>query len=115
MKTADATSSAYVIAPKGGTTFEDFIKDSRSALCLRKDKEGRVIYGYQLETAKSDASFEIAESLEKTAIAGVLRSKFLCSNPESYKRVWTVKEINEMTTRELISAVFQSLSEKLKG
>ncbi|MDR0968347.1 MAG: polysaccharide biosynthesis protein [Holosporaceae bacterium] len=113
MKNSDTTSSVYAVAPKCKTTFEDFIKDARSAMGLREE-DARIVYNYQLEAADLETTFELSESLEKTAIDGVFRSKFLCSDPDSYERIWTIEEINEMTTRELISAVFQSLKEKLK-
>jgi hypothetical protein len=115
MKSTDSTSSVYTVAPKGKEAiFEDFAKDALAVACLRKDKDARIIYNHKPEETKSDDLFSVVEPLEKTAIAGVLRTKFLRSGSADYKNVWTIEEIDKMTTRELISAVFQSLNEKIK-
>jgi hypothetical protein len=62
-----------------------------------------------------DDFIDIDELIEKTAIPGILRTKFTCNSLANYSNVWTIEEINAMTTRELISAVFQNLSEKIKS
>ncbi|MDR0753714.1 MAG: polysaccharide biosynthesis protein [Holosporaceae bacterium] len=53
------------------------------------------------------------EPLEKTAVAHVMRTKFLSAKPALYEQTWTTRELNEMGSRELIAAVFQELNEKI--
>jgi hypothetical protein len=113
MKNNDATSSVYTITPKNNMIFEDFIKNVCGVFGLRKDKDVQVVYNSKSEEMKLDDFVSISEPMEKTAIANVLRTKFYCTNPENYKHIWTIEELNGMTIRELISAVFQSLNEKV--
>ncbi|MDR2158218.1 MAG: polysaccharide biosynthesis protein [Holosporaceae bacterium] len=114
MKNNDATSSVYTIAPKNEMNFDDVVKDVCNTFGLRKDKDVQMVYGCRSEAMKLDDFISISESLEKTAIANVLRTKFSCVAHDSYEHIWTIEEINNMTTRELISAVFQSLNQKIK-
>jgi hypothetical protein len=114
MKSNDATSSVYTIAPKNEMNFEDIVGDICHAFCLRKDKDVQMVYDCKSEAMKLDDFISINESPEKTAIPNVLRTKFSCVVPDIYEHIWTLEEINGMTTRELISAVFQSLNEKIK-
>jgi hypothetical protein len=113
MKNNDTTSSIYTIAPKNDVIFEDFIKNVCNVCGLRKDKDVQVVYNCPSEEMKLDDFVSISESMEKTAISNVLRTKFTCINSENYEHIWTIEEINGMTTRELIAAVFQSLNEKI--
>ncbi|MDR2781321.1 MAG: polysaccharide biosynthesis protein [Holosporaceae bacterium] len=114
MKNNDITSSIYTIAPKNSVTFDDFVKNACRVACLRKHHDVQIVQNTKPEEMELDDFIDISEPLEKTAIAGILRTKFSCNNPASYDKVWTVEEINAMTTRELISAVFQSLNEKIQ-
>jgi hypothetical protein len=115
MKNSDATSSVYTISLKNNMIFEDFIGNVCSVFGLRKDKDVQVVYNSKSEEMKLDDFVSISESMEKTAIAGVLRTKFSCTNLQNYEHIWTMEELDGMTIRELISAVFQSLNEKISA
>ncbi|MDR0632501.1 MAG: polysaccharide biosynthesis protein [Holosporaceae bacterium] len=113
MKGNDSTSSVYTVTPQNEVVFEDFVKDVCGVLGLRKNKDTRVVYNCKSEEIKLDDFLNITESFEKTSIPCVLRTKFSCTSSENYDHIWTIEEIANMTTRELISAVFQSLREKI--
>ncbi|MDR0580691.1 MAG: polysaccharide biosynthesis protein [Holosporaceae bacterium] len=66
-------------------------------------------------TITPDDPKDATEPLEKTAIAHVMRTKFLSAKPALYEQTWTMKELNEMSPRELIAAVFQDLNEKINA
>ncbi|MDR1333778.1 MAG: polysaccharide biosynthesis protein [Holosporaceae bacterium] len=114
MKGNDATSSVYTITPKNNVTFNNFVKNVCNIVCLRKGSDVQVVQDNQPKEMELDDFIDINEPLEKTAVPGLLRTKFSCADPASYSSIWTFEEVGAMTTRELISAVFQSVNEKIK-
>jgi hypothetical protein len=115
VKSNDVTSAVYTIAPKNNITFDDYIENICKTACLRPYRDVQIIKSTKSEEMKLDDFIDINEPIEKTAIAGILRTKFTCNSFVNYSDVWTIEEINTMTTRELISAVFQNLNEKIKA
>jgi hypothetical protein len=114
MKGSDATSSVYTIAPKNNVPLNSLVKNVCNIVCLREGVDVQIVQNNEPKEMELDDFIDINEPLEKTAVAGVLRTKFSCVNSECYSRIWTFEEIGAMTTRELISAVFQSVNEKVK-
>jgi len=115
MKNTDPTSSVYTIIPSREIDFDTLVKNTCDSLCLRKDKDIQVIHNYKSEAMELDCFLRVAESPEKSAIANVWCTPFPVTNYSSYEFPWTVQEINNMSTRELISTVFQNLNEKIKS
>jgi hypothetical protein len=115
MKGSDATSSVYTIAPKNSVTFNSLVKNVCNIVCLREKIDVPLVQNSECKEMELDDFIDINEPLEKTAVAGVLRTKFSVVNSTCYSGVWTFEEIGAMTTRELISAVFQSVNEKIKA
>lgn len=87
LKSNDTTSSVYTVTPQNIANFEEYAKNMHG----------------------------MAEPLEKTAIAHVMRTKFSSAKSALYEQTWTMKELNEMGSRELIAAVFQELNEKINA
>ncbi|MDR1561219.1 MAG: polysaccharide biosynthesis protein [Holosporaceae bacterium] len=114
MKAYDFTSSVYTIVPEHKISLNELIEKICNVFCLKKDKDIRVIYNTKSEMMELEDFPNISESLEKTTIDNVFCTKFVNVKPSAYESVWSVEEINKMSTRELISLVFQSLSEKIK-
>ncbi|MDR0556029.1 MAG: polysaccharide biosynthesis protein [Holosporaceae bacterium] len=111
MKNRDTTSSVYTIVPKKGITYEALAENICNLHNLKKGRDMQIRYNCS-EGEEKDL-FSIREFPEKTNISGVFRTKFLCKNPSEYDKFWTIEEIENMSTRELISSVFQDLSKKI--
>jgi hypothetical protein len=58
---------------------------------------------------------DVAEPLENSNISEIMCTKFHCSDPKIHESVWTMTQIKEMSTRDLIAAVFQNIREKIKN
>ncbi|MDR2107325.1 MAG: polysaccharide biosynthesis protein [Holosporaceae bacterium] len=114
IKNGDTEPYVYTVAPKNGISPDELAKNICRMYHLRKDKDVRIIRDSRSREMTLDDFLSITESPEKTPIAGVLRTAFPCVNSKKYESMWTLEEINAMSTRELISAVFQSLNEKIK-
>jgi hypothetical protein len=114
MKTYDTTSSVYTVIPEQSISLEDLIKKTCNIFCLRRDSDIRVIYKTRPETMDLEDFPNISESLEKTSIDHVFCTKFVNAKSSAYETLWSIEEINKMSTRDLISAIFQNLSEKIK-
>jgi FlaA1/EpsC-like NDP-sugar epimerase len=114
MKAASSLSCVYTIAPENKISLDDVIKKVCDILCIRCGQDVPIVYNPKSEEMDLEDFAGISEQAEKTAIEGVFITKFLPTRASSYESLWTVDEIKKMTTRDLISAVFQSLSEKIK-
>ncbi|MDR3186865.1 MAG: polysaccharide biosynthesis protein [Holosporaceae bacterium] len=114
MKASSGSSCVYTIAPENKISLDSVIKKICDIMCLRCGKDVPVVYNPKSEEMDLEDFAGISEPIEKTAIEGVLITKFLPTRSSSYEYLWSIDEIKKMTTRELISAVFQSLSEKIK-
>ncbi len=115
LKTYDSNSCVYTVAPKNGIVLDELIKHVCNVFCLQKDKDVRVVYNNKSEPMELDNFPNIAkETPEKTNVANVFSTKLMNANPEDYNDIWKIEEIRKMSTRDLISAVYQSLNQKLK-
>jgi hypothetical protein len=114
MKSNDITSGVYTIVPKNSLTFDSFVESMCETVCLKPHRDVQILKNNNPKEMELDDFIDINEPLEKTAVAGILRTKFFCTNADNYNNIWTKEEISAMTTRELISAVFQNLNEKIK-
>jgi hypothetical protein len=110
MRSNDSTSSVYTLIPKNSIPFDVFAEDLCKLYNLRNGVDAKIRCAEEEEEEKD--LFSISETLEKTSISCVFRTKFLCRNASEYESFWTLKEIENMSTRELISSVFQSLASR---
>ncbi|MDR0677394.1 MAG: polysaccharide biosynthesis protein [Holosporaceae bacterium] len=112
MKNHDTTSSVYTICPKNEISFGKFVEIVCSSMHLKYGKEINSVRKNQPKSMELDDFLNIEEPIEKTIISNVMRTKFSCVDPRQYDNMWSLEEISKMTTRDLISAVFQNLKEK---
>ncbi|GHU11708.1 hypothetical protein FACS189449_03720 [Alphaproteobacteria bacterium] len=115
LKEYDFSSSVYTLIPENRVSLDSLLSVICNQFLLRKDVDVKITYGCQSQAMDLEDFPNITEVLEKTSINGVLRTKFSTHNPASYEsRPWSIAQINDMNTRELVSAVFQSLNEKIE-
>ena len=115
LKESDPFHSVLTILPKKGADLKELIRAVCNILCLRPDHDIKISNKPSSETMELESFPNISEKLEKTSLPEVMCTKFTSTKAESYDSNWNVEQINSMSTRDLISAVFQSLSEKTKG
>ncbi len=102
----------YTIIPNKKADVSLFISEICSEFGLKKDIEVPVIYGHHGETMELDNFPNISEPLNETTVEGVHSTAFVASAIESYETLITEEQISQMSSREIISTVFQSLAEK---
>ena len=102
----------YTIIPNKKADVSLFISEICSEFGLKKDIEVPVIYGHHGETMELDNFPNISEPLIETTVEGVHSTAFVASEIESYETLITEEQISQMSSREIISTVFQSLAEK---
>lgn len=113
-KAHDASSTVYTILPKNNISLNDLINKACNIVGLRRDKDVSVIYNSKTEALELDNFPNISEPLEETNMENVYCTKFSYVDELLYLNTWSIEQIYKMSTRDLISAVFQSLSEKIK-
>ncbi|MBE6446963.1 MAG: hypothetical protein E7015_00520 [Alphaproteobacteria bacterium] len=106
--------SAEVITllPNKKADVDSFISEICSEFGLKKDIEVPVFYGSHGETMELDSFPNISEPLNETSIKGIYTTAFVTSAVGSYTELLTADQISQMSSRDIISTVFQSLSEK---
>ncbi|MDR1362200.1 MAG: polysaccharide biosynthesis protein [Holosporaceae bacterium] len=113
MKEYDFSSSVYTLIPKNNVPLENLLTIVCHLFLLRKETDIGIEYG-ESATMQLEDFPNITESLEKSGINGIVRTKFSGQNLASYEApLPSIEEINNMSPRELISYVFQNLNEKI--
>ncbi|MBO7454721.1 MAG: polysaccharide biosynthesis protein [Alphaproteobacteria bacterium] len=80
---------------------------------LKPERDIKVHYAKISETMELDNFPNISENLEKTSTLNIFSTKFVTSSVGNYDDLLTVEQISKMNPREIISAVFQSISDKV--
>ena len=104
----------YSIFPENtANNAEGILNTVCNSFYLRKGEDIKFDYTFNndIDTEEILVAFK---SLEKSDIAsGIMRTKFSMTSLKYYDiPTWTIDQINKMSTRDVISAVFQSLKEK---
>jgi hypothetical protein len=116
LKKHDNSSDVYTIIPKNTVHLGNFIKLICNTFCLRIRSDIKMKYNTKHEMMNLDDFLNISENFETTDIEYVVSTKFNKENEDAFRNpIWDVEEIKKMNTRELISSVFQNLSEKVKN
>ena len=110
---SENNAEALTVMPKEKISLDNLIKKVCDLFYLEKDRDVPIIYNHKNENMELDNFPNISENLERTSVANVLVTKFVVSSVGSYSKTWTVEEVSKMNPREIIAAVFQSLSEKI--
>lgn len=109
----------YSISPETDRLDDEAVRIACNLVGIRKEKEAKVVYTAlnQQDKSESEITPRIAERFEKTDIdPAIIRTKFTTAELKSHELPsWTVPKLNEMSTRDVISAVFQSLKGKNSG
>ena len=96
----------------------EFLFGSKSefdSLCHQEVSELKVKYKNSATSMDLEDFPNITdEKLEKTTVDHVFCTKFNHVTHSAYDDEWNIEEINKMSTRDLITAVYQSISVKLK-
>jgi len=114
MKNDDFLSSVLTVSTKKQYSIDDAISHVREQFELRP-MDIRVSYSSEPRPMDLESFPNISETLEKTNIANVFVTRFINSGSELFEDKWDITEINRMSTRELVSAVMQSLNDKMKN
>ncbi len=109
---SNQNAEVLTLIPSNEINIDNFIKNICSDFGLKKDIDVPVVYEHHNETMELDNFPNISESLEKTSLQNIFRTKFIASAVGSYNQPLSLEIISKMSAREIISAVFQSLSEK---
>ena len=113
-KTHDDHSCVYTIIPKKNIELNEVIDKSCNMFGLKKNIDIPIIVNKKHQNINLDSFPNIEEKLHETSIPNVWRTNF-AQNIQKYEIIPTLETINKMTTRELISEIFQSIREKIKS
>lgn len=111
---SEKTAEVLTIIPKDKANPKDLIDKVCNLFGLKSDCDVSIHYARANETMELDNFPNISEPLEKTSILHVFSTKFVTSSIGNYNDLWTLEQISQMNSREIISAVFQSISDKIK-
>ena len=111
---SEKTAEVLTIIPKDKANPKNLISKICNLFGLKQDRDVKIHYARANETMELDNFPNISEPLEKTSILHVFSTKFVTSSIGNYNDLWTLEQISQMNSREIISAVFQSISDKIK-
>ncbi len=111
---SEKTAEVLTIIPQNKAAPKDLINKICNLHGLRPELDIKVHYTKVNETMELDNFPNISESLDKTSTLNVFCTKFVTSSIGNYGDLWTIEQISKMNPREIISAVFQSISDKVK-
>ena len=110
---SEKTAEVLTILPKDKADPKDLINKVCNLHGLKPDRDVKVHYARVNEAMELDNFPNISETLDKTSVANIFLTKFVTSSIGNYNDLWTVEQISQMNPREIISAVFQSISDKI--
>ncbi len=111
---SEKTAEVLTVLPKDKANPKDLINKICNLHGLKPDCDIKIHYARINETMELDNFPNISETLDKTSVSHVFITKFVTSSIGNYNDLWTVEQISQMNPREIISAVFQSISDKIK-
>lgn len=114
MKNENFESAVFTISTKKQTTVEEIISYACTQLHLRPNTDVHFFYNSEPRPMDLESFPNISEKLESTNTPNIFITHFTNPGVDRFKDIWTVEQINRMSTRELVSTVMQSLKEKMK-
>lgn len=114
LKNTEHLSSVLTVSIKSQTSLDEIIRQACFQMKTRIDEDIRTIYTSEPRLINLDSFPNISETLEKTSIPNIFATRFTHSNDENFENMWTIEEVNKMSTRELVSAVMQGLNDCMK-
>ncbi|MBO6055431.1 MAG: polysaccharide biosynthesis protein [Alphaproteobacteria bacterium] len=109
----EKTAEVLTVLPQNKADPKDLIAKICNLHGLKLERDIKVHYAKISETMELDNFPNISENLEKTSTLNIFCTKFVTSSVGNYGDLLTVEQISKMNPREIISAVFQSISDKV--
>ena len=109
----EKTAEVLTVLPQNKADPKDLIDKICNLHGLKPERDIKVHYAKISETMELDNFPNISENLEKTSTLNIFCTKFVTSSVGNYSDLLTVEQISKMNPREIISAVFQSISDKV--
>ncbi|MCR4623177.1 MAG: polysaccharide biosynthesis protein [Alphaproteobacteria bacterium] len=109
----EKTAEVLTVLPQNKADPKDLIDKICNLHGLKPERDIKVHYAKISETMELDNFPNIFENLEKTSTLNIFCTKFVTSSVGNYSDLLTVEQISKMNPREIISAVFQSISDKV--
>lgn len=113
-KDTDTSAVVYTLLPKAKIEINEVLSIICSMFSLKKDVDVNVVNACASEFIELDDFPNIDENIEQTSIESIFITKLSIISPQSYTNNINLKEVNSMSTRDLISLVFSRLKEKIK-
>ena len=110
---SEKTAEVLTVLPKDKADPKDLINKICRLHGLNPNSDAKIQYTRENEPMELDNFPNISETPEKTSVSRVFSTKFVTSSVGNYNDLWTVEQICLMNPSEIISAVFQSISEKV--
>lgn len=111
---SEKTAEVLTILPQRKADPKDLIDKICNLYGLVPERDVKIHYTRVNEAMELDNFPNISENLEKTSTLNIFSTKFVTSSVGNYGDLLTVEQISKMNPREIISAVFQSISDKVK-
>ncbi|MBO4405860.1 MAG: polysaccharide biosynthesis protein [Alphaproteobacteria bacterium] len=111
---SEKTAEVLTILPQRKADPKDLVVKICNLHGLIPERDVKIHYTRVNETMELDNFPNISENLDKTSTLNIFSTKFVTSSVGNYGDLLTVEQISKMNPREIISAVFQSISDKVK-
>ncbi len=111
---SEKTAEVLTVLPQHKADPKDLIAKICNLHGLDPERDVKIHYTRVNEAMELDNFPNISENLEKTSTLNIFSTKFVTSSIGNYGDLLTVEQISKMNPREIISAVFQSISDKVK-
>ncbi len=111
---SEKTAEVLTVIPQYKADPKDLISKICNLHGLVPERDIKIHYTRVNETMELDNFPNISENLEKTSTLNIFCTKFVTSSIGNYGDLLTIEQISKMNPREIISAVFQSISDKVK-
>lgn len=115
MKNENLISAVLTISAKNQTPLEEIIRQACLREGLQPNNDVHIVYSPDPRPMDLESFPNISETLEKTPSPNIFATDFVNTGSEHFKEVWSIDQINRMSTRELVSAVMQSLNDKMQN
>lgn len=110
---SEKTAEVLTVLPQNKADPKDLIAKICNLHGLKPERDIKVHYTKISETMELDNFPNISENLEKTSTLNIFSTKFVTSSIGNYDDLLTIEQISKMNPREIISTVFQSISDKV--
>ena len=110
---SEKTAEVLTVIPKDKADPKGLIDKICRLHGLNPNNDVKIQYIRENEPMELENFPNISETPEKTSVSRVFCTKFVTSSVGNYNDLWTVEQLCLMNPREIISAVFQSISEKV--